>query len=100
MFKEHYLKSNSGQRSLNGLVQVLITSLITYRQEHLERENLKFSSEYRLYYDTVPTFLNNRPQSVARHIMNNIIATVDLGQESIMSSPHDATSYVKSATDQ
>ncbi|KAH7942593.1 hypothetical protein HPB51_028726 [Rhipicephalus microplus] len=97
MLKERYLKSESGRRSLTGLIQTLRT-FQSDREQHFHRENLKVSSDYRHYHDAVPEYLHNRPRSVVLHIMSRLAAAGDIDQKSVTPGPCQGTFMVKSSS--
>ncbi|KAL3193796.1 hypothetical protein MRX96_000091 [Rhipicephalus microplus] len=97
MLKEHYLKWESGRRSLTGLIRTLRTFL-SDREQHFHKENLKVSSDYRHYHDAVPEYLHNRPRSVVLHIMSRLAAADDIDQTSVTPGPCQGTFHVKSSS--
>lgn len=83
MPKERCLKSHSGRRTCStGLMQTLQTFL-SDREQHLHRENLKVSTDYRLHHDAVPLYLHNRPRSVVLHITSRLAEAGDIEEKSV-----------------
>lgn len=96
MLKEHYLKCHSGRKSLTGLLQTMKTFL-SDREMHFSRDNLRFSSDYRVYHSSVPTFLHNRPPAVVKHIMARLHAAEDIDADHITKDEPSGIFHVQSA---
>ncbi|KAL1441858.1 hypothetical protein MTO96_008247 [Rhipicephalus appendiculatus] len=78
-----YLAGNSGRRSLQGLLKVLVESFFPEKEVQFLQANLSFSPSYRLYHHDVPNFLHGRPPVVAKRIMERLTRASDYRSEDV-----------------
>lgn len=98
MLKEHFLKRSNGRRSLTGLIQVLLQKFFVQKREDYIRRNVCFTSEYRLYHSSVPSYLHNRPPPVIRHVLQRLSSAAEFGPEDVCQDSQEGVFHVKSET--
>ena len=70
LFKYEYLP-RSMDKSVYGIVTILVESFIPDSYQHYLENNLKFSSAYGRYISTVPLYLHNRPPKFVKHCLRS-----------------------------
>lgn len=90
------LAGNSGWRGLQGLLQVLVEKFFPEKETQLIQASISFSLSYRLYHESVPSYLHERPPAVIQPIMERLRRVLEYNSKDATSGTKGGTFQIKS----
>lgn len=90
------LAGNSGWRGLQGLLQVLVEKFFPEKETQLIQASISFSLSYRLYHESVPSYLHERPPAVIQPIMERLRRVLEYNSKDATSGTKEGTFQIKS----